>query len=45
LSILVGVPPGSPFGKLNADSSVAAVNLKAAKNQLNKLLSKTSRTK
>ena len=45
LSVLVGVPPGSPFGKLNADSSVAAVNLKAAKNQLNKLLSKTSRTK
>jgi len=45
LSLLVGVPPGSPFGKLNVDSSVANLNLKAAKNQLNKLLSKTSRTK
>jgi hypothetical protein len=45
LSVLVGVPPGSPFGKLNADSSIAAINLKAAKTQLNTLLSKTSRTK
>jgi len=45
LSLLVGVPPGSPFGKLNADSSVAAINLKSAKIQLNTLLSKTSRTK
>ena len=45
LSVLVGVPPGSPFGKINADSTIASINLKAAKAKLNTLLSKTSRTK